>query len=220
MDAGVNPNEKHQGVHTPLTVAIMDNNPDMVAFLLSRGADPNLKDLNFPLLMAVSKPAILKQLIAGGGDISKCRGILEQAVYHKKIESINILLDAGVPIDEKHRDLHSPLTTAIRENNIDIISHLLSNGANPNAPGEGLPITMAARFPDTKRLKIILDAGADINGKHKGKTALMEACERNVVANVKFLLEKGADVNVVDDTGKSAMDLAAKKGQRYYGFTS
>jgi ankyrin repeat protein len=212
LDAGVDPNEKPQGVHAPLMMAIINNNPEIVAYLLSRGADPNLKGINFPLVTAVSKPAILKQLIAAGADVNHCNGLLEQAVYHKNIESIDILLEAGVPIDGRPGDLHSPLTTAIRENNLDIISHLLSKGADPNAPGEGLPVTMAARFADTRRLKMILDAGADINWKYKGRTALMEASEWNMAGNVKFLLEKGADANTVDNTGKSAMDLAAKKG--------
>ncbi|KAH0537558.1 hypothetical protein FGG08_005657 [Glutinoglossum americanum] len=212
LDAGVDPNEKRDEFWSPLTTAIRDDHPEIISLLLSRGADPNLEGQGVPLVVAIGKPALLKQLIAGSADVSKCKGLLELAVYHHCIESIQILLEAGAPIDEKRLDRYSPLTTAIRDNHIDIISLLLSRGADLNSPGEGLPITQAARFADPERLRIVLDAGADVNKQYNGRSALMQACESNAMENVKLLLRRGADVDAVDNGGDTAMDIAAKNG--------
>jgi ankyrin repeat protein len=59
---------------------------------------------------------------------------------------------------------------------------------------------------------MVLDAGADVNLKFEGYTALMKACEENKMDNVKLLLKAGADMDAVDDKGNTAMDLAANKG--------
>lgn len=107
------------------------------------------------------------------------------------------------------------LTTALTQNSPEIITHLLSKGADPNVPGPaGLPLVMAAGYKD-ERLKMILSAdGLDVNkATAGGKTALMEACEKGIEENARLLLEKGADVNAVDGLGRSAMDFAAAHGR-------
>jgi ankyrin repeat protein len=212
LDVGVDPNEKKLGIYTPLGTAVRDNHPEIVALLLSKGADPNLKGQELPVILAVSKPAILSQLIEGGADVTQCRGILEAAVYRNNIESVNILLDAGVSIDEQHNKRYTPLVTAIRDNHIPIVAHLIAKGANVNAPGETLPIIMAARFADTERLKMVLDAGADVDKQYERRSALMEACDRNHKDSVMLLLERKADVNAINERGSTAMDIAANKG--------
>ena len=42
----------------------------------------------------------------------------------------------------------------------------------------------------------------------EGRTALMAAVENNRDRAVKHLLERGADVSIKDDTGKTALDIA------------
>jgi ankyrin repeat protein len=98
--------------------------------------------------MAVSKPVILKQLLEGGADITKSKGIIEYATYYNNLESVKILIEAGEDINHKHNGVYTPLTTAIRDNRTEILSYLLSHGADPNAPGEGLPLINASRYAD------------------------------------------------------------------------
>lgn len=102
LDACVDPIEKHEETYSPLATAIHDNHPDTMALLLSRGADPNLKGQDVPLRLAVNRPELLKQLLARGADVSLYKGLLELAVYYDSPDSIPILLEAGVPADEKH----------------------------------------------------------------------------------------------------------------------
>lgn len=212
LDAGVDPNEKHHDTYSPLTTAIRDNHSELVDLLLSRGADPNFKGQELPLVMALRRPTMLKKLLAAGADVTKYKGLVELSVYHNQPESIKTLLDVGVPIEEKHHNLYSPLSTAIRDNHKEILALLITRSANPNAPGESLPLIMAVRKPEPDMLRMLLDAKADPNIKHNGHTALMQACEENKMDNVKLLLEKGADPDVADNNGTTALDIAANRG--------
>lgn len=92
------------------------------------------------------------------------------------------------------------------------MSYLLSHGADPNEPDEGLPLARAVPFEDPERLQLLLDAGADVNKKHNGRTALMEAYEHNTGRDLSMLLERGAKAVLADGGGSAAMDIAAYKG--------
>ena len=63
----------------------------------------------------------------------------------------------------KNGGVFSPLTTALREHHSDIVHFLLKEGgANPNAPGEHLPIVKAIRRCDDgdfSMIELLLDSG-------------------------------------------------------------
>ena len=61
---------------------------------------------------------------------------------------------------------------------------------------------------------VLLDKGADVNAKRgdSGQTPLMLATLRGEADTVKILLEKGADVNIRGNSGKTALDIAEEKG--------
>jgi hypothetical protein len=58
-----------------------------------------------------------------------------------------------------------------------------------------------------------LDRGCDVNARDKNdKTALIHATGRADIENVRELLRYGADVNIVDKGGWTALNTAAAKG--------
>ena len=57
----------------------------------------------------------------------------------------------------------------------------------------------AARKGDLKKIKMLLDEGADLNGKYdKGFTPLHWAATMNQVDAIKFLIDEGANLNSRD----------------------
>ena len=68
----------------------------------------------------------------------------------------------------------------------------------------------AARKGDLKKIKMLLDEGADLNGKYdKGFTPLHWAATMNQVDAIKFLIDEGANLNSRDGHQSTPLLLAA-----------
>jgi ankyrin repeat protein len=70
----------------------------------------------------------------------------------------------------------------------------------------------AAIQGDTSRLLGLLDAGAEVDTRYAGGTALMAAATFGRAATVKILLTRGAEVDAVDDTQSTALMWAIRYG--------
>ena len=247
MEAGVSPNVRKDGVYTPLCSAIRDNSPEIVTYLLehgadpnfnaaeypafksithkrelvyillSRGADPAIRGKDWPLCMAVKRPAILKKLLAATPNPRAFRGVVEMAVVANQLESIKLLLAAGVSVEDKNCGVFSPLTTAIREERKVIVRYLLDvANADPNAPGEHLPIVKALRrySGDTEIIQMLLTRGADINKMHRGWNAILQAVENGDAEILKLLIDMGGppDLQLKDEAGRAVIYIVTERG--------
>ena len=216
LDQGVDPNTKSPAGHTPLTTAIRENRGAMLERLLARGADPNVRGEDWPICMAVRRPAVLRRLLPCVPDPGSFKGVLERAVVAGEIESIRLLLAAGVSVEDKNGGVFSPLTTAIREDRKDIVRFLLDEGgADPNAVGEHLPIVKAVRRcrgDDTEIIEMLLARGADVNKTYRGWNAVMQAVENGDGKVLRLLAKKGVDLEQKDDAGRTVMSIAVGRG--------
>lgn len=218
LDQGVNPNDRTpEGGHTALTTAIRENRGELVDLLLSRGADPAIRGQDWPLCMAVKQPSILRKLLAATPNPRAFRGVVEMAVVANQLESVKMLLAAGVSVEDKNCGVFSPLTTAIREEHIDIVRYLLDTAnADPNAPGEHLPIVKALRryHGDSEIIKLLLSRGADINKMHRGWNAILQAVENGDAEILKLLIEMGGsvDLQAPDESGRPVIDIVTERG--------
>jgi ankyrin repeat protein len=127
----------------------------------------------------------------------------------------------------------TPLLRAAKALDAPAIALLLKHGANPNLPNmRGTTPTMAAAglgsvdadtrgvytTEDTAQrsvesLKLILDAGGEINAKDniRGQTPLHGAAFWGWNAAVQLLVDRGADLNAKDNQGKTPIDSALGK---------
>ncbi|KAI0536846.1 ankyrin repeat-containing domain protein [Xylaria digitata] len=218
LDNGVSPNDQAPDTKaTPLTTAIRLNKPEFVEVLLSRGANPNVRGQDWPVCMAVLYPPILKRLLPALAQPRAFKGVMEMAVSANKLESVKLLLAAGVNVEDRNGGVFSPLTTAIRERHKDIVAYLLDEaGADPNSPGEHLPIVKALRryeAPDTEIIEMLLRKGADPNKVYRGHSAIIQAIEMGDAHILRLLIEKwGVDLDAIDDTGRTPIEIAEMRG--------
>eukprot|EP01043_Picozoa_sp_COSAG02_P014674 COSAG02_NODE_609_length_19574_cov_18.178537_10_plen_335_part_00 len=116
-------------------------------------------------------------------------------------------------MDRKKRD---EIITAIREGDEDKLGAYLHEGGDPNLrhPGNGCPaLYIAVCCGQLRQLELLLDAGANLEGKDKyGLTALHQAAARGHLDVVRALLRRGADAAARTKNGKTALELAEKRG--------
>ncbi|KAH6885199.1 ankyrin repeat-containing domain protein [Thelonectria olida] len=216
LDQGMNPNEKSPKGHSPLTTAIRENRVEMVDLLLARGADPNVRGQDWPVCMAVRNPPILKRILSVLAEPRAFKGVMEMAVVAGQLESVKLLINAGVSVEDKNGGVFSPLTSAIREDRRDIVTFLVNEGgADVNAPGEHLPVVKALRRyrEDTEILEFLIDHGADPNKLYRGWNGIMQIVENGDENVLRLLAEKcGFDLEVRDELGRTVTEIAASRG--------
>jgi len=218
LDQGVSPNDRTPEGNTAITTAIRDGRTELLDILLAKGADASIRGQDWPLCMAVKRPAMLKKLLAVISNPRSCKGVVEMAVVANELESIKLLLKAGVSVEDKNCGVFSPLTTSIREKHKDIVRFLLDEAdADPNAAGEHLPLVKALRKydgHDTEILRMLLTRGADINKMHRGWNAVLQAVENGDAQILKLLIEKGGPVNLqaTDESGQTVLEIVTERG--------
>lgn len=206
-----------------LVPAILAANWDETRLLLDAGHKPD----RLTLFAAVA--------------IAKTYGVIDycEADYLEEFrrESLGIIrrltkLLASKDISQPaRRNLPTPLQIAAKSRRVDVARHLLSLGADVNAPpskiidlGDGeasFPRTAfqaAVETGETEMIELLLDAGADVHaapGYDSGATALQLAAGNGYIGIVRRLIALGADVNATGAPrrGRTALQAAAERGR-------
>ena len=184
----MDPDLKNEDNSTPLTCAAQHGRLDSVEYLLSTGrVDINVKvDGTTPLMFA-----------AEGGFADVVRALVN-------VEGIK--LEA-----RKTRHARTPLSKAAGKGHVEVVKVLVGTGRVVLESKDGkfgrTPLGWAARNGEIETIKFLtLDAKCDINAKDKeGRTPLSLAVAYYHYEVVIFLIENGADLETVDNEGKSLL---------------
>jgi len=238
LDSGADANAKNQLEATALILGA--GNADKTRLLLAKGADVNAHSKlgRTPLMIAASCDgcsASVKLLLDKGANTTATDGsgatALLAATNVDDLESVKLLLAKGAGADTPDKAANTPLQATASNCNVEATKLLLSKGANANsantASGEvkfgkiqliGLtPLMLAASYCPANMIKILLDAGAKVNVKDvRGMTPLQFAVssESQSADVVQLLLKAGAEVNARSTVDETALDWAAKFGNR------
>ena len=103
----------------------------------------------------------------------------------------------------------TPLYQAIRNNDISVLRDLIrTSGVDTRDRRGTTPLMYAAAAGSLDAMKLLLEAGADVNAKNAfDATALMWAA--GDIGKVRLLLAKGADVNARSKIGRAPLLIAA-----------
>lgn len=191
LNHGVDVNAKKDGIYTPLCSAIRDDHENLVEVLLAAGADPNLPALDYPVFKAVTyhRTHMLPRLLAAGSNPKAPKGVIEAAVAHHNTDAVLFLLKQGVDINARNSAGHTALTTAIRENDVEMIDILMKHGADPGVRGQDWPISLAVQKP-----QILAKLLPHIQTSRIIKGVLEMAVVADQLESIKLLLAKGVDV--------------------------
>lgn len=114
-------------------------------------------------------------------------------------------------------DLDKQLRDAASNGNIPEIERLIKNGADVNAKDQFTGSTVlhnALSSHNSAVTKLLLSLGANPNQSDDfGEPVLIKAALANQHEVVKVLLDNGADINIKDRKGNTALLVAVKEGQ-------
>ena len=119
------------------------------------------------------------------------------------------LTENGKDVNEDHC---KPLRTAVMSNNTKAVRYLMQNGANVDNNKDKVSetlLTLACRERNLDMVDLLLQYGADINGKGD-ETPLTICCLKGSVKVLKRLLsnETPPDLSIPNKTGKTPVDIA------------
>ncbi len=171
---------------TPLNEAAFKAHLAIVELLLARGADASIKDDNgfSPAENAIRQhhPEIALVLLAHDKDRGLANRLLEDAVRRGQADTVQMLLDAGVTIDARFASGSTALYEAALKGDDELVSLLVSRGANVNAreiTSGTTPLYAAAAFGREEAVATLLLWGADPNLVSKEGVSPLHVAESN-----------------------------------------
>jgi len=108
----------------------------------------------------------------------------------------------------------TPLMSAAANGDIELLKLLLRYGADPDYPAPGGNTALMSATSHTEIFKILLDHKANINARDGyGRTVLIWAAYHGTEEVVTLLCKMGADPEIKDKGGNTALSAAKKKGR-------
>jgi len=137
-----------------------------------------------------------------------------QAAKNGRLRAVEYFLNNGADVNYRRNNDEDPvLLTASGNGHIEVVKLLLSREADVNGVDDhGKSSLIAASISGhAPVVELLLKNGADINhfeGHHWHRNPLLCACYYNKLDVVSILIEKGADLNVKNEDGKSPLGIA------------
>lgn len=167
--------------------AIVFDQVPVVGNLIYRGMDPNTPTEK-------GEPALVFAVRSGA---------------HKSVAFL--LKQPGIQVDATNTADETALMLAANANDLVSANLLIEAGASVNRPN-WTPLHYAASKGHTAMMRLLIDNDAYIDAESpNGTTPLMMAAYYASPIAVKLMLEEGADPNLQNQDGQTALDMALSK---------
>lgn len=157
------------------------------------------------------------------GNTAIIYAIKDNSKKNDNIDIIELLLEKGANVLIRNFENKSALNYAIERNKENIALLLLTKGHDVNS-NELLTyndaLIEAIKHNQNMIVKFLIENGTNVNTKYHEETALMCASKAHNMEFIKLLLFQNANVNIIDQTGKSALIYAIENIYGKYNIES
>lgn len=219
LHAGASVDAKSLRGSTPLGFAAENRHLSVVRLLLGAGANPNVEDrYGETPLMRTLHPGVARELIRAGADVNAAdehgltpvlRIALDEAPRNPdstgprpgapvdRAGTLQALLAAGANANARDRQGNTALILATNdvEAHPDLLRPLIAAGADPDAENSqgGTALMYASIHGHSESVRILIEAGADVNVRMDRTTPLGVALDHGHSEVVRLLLRAGAE---------------------------
>ena len=145
--------------------------------------------------------------------------LLHYAAAEGKVEEVVKILGDKKNVDVLNSNGRTPLYEAAKRGRLKVVSLLIEKGANVNARGRKTgfyPLHIAAEQKHLDVVRLLLDSGAEIEAFNKyNQTPLFQVSWQvwhTDVEVARYLIKRGAKVNVKDNKGFTPLHMAVMNG--------
>ena len=213
--------------NTLLQIAAMQNNTDVMNFLLKQGSwDTESRDAALRTAIRNGCTEACQLLLDDGtpvitGTVSIWEvfdNIMDGASENGNVEITQMLIQHGYPVNET--TAWYAMKNAARTGQTAIIQYWVSLGYDPDyraddTNGDSSVLQDACWAEQIETVQYLLDIGCDVNAPQK---CLPMAVETGNIALVKLLLEHGAAVDETTVYDDGSAERTPKEGAELYGF--
>ena len=189
-------------------VAAASGSPELVTFLLSKGADANVLSQPAPAPPRRAAPVQVAGAGGGGGGTG-AKGL---AIADGAIKAPPVVLYPT-----------PPLLFAAKAGSADVMKALVTGGAKPDIRAQdGMNLTMAAAYGgNLDAVKYALELNPDVAVKDESGKGLMHMAVSNpqspeAEAVIAYLADKGAKLDAKDNRGRTPSDFVQENIREFY----
>ena len=138
------------------------------------------------------------------------------ALAGRHFQIAGVLHRNGSSVDQRGHQANSPLHSAAKHEDLEMVQVLLDYGLDVNAQNVygSTPLAFATYgdFNNPRVVRLLLDRGADPNARRYDRVApLQRASENGNVEIARLLVVHGASVEVQDKYGRTPLDVATEE---------
>ena len=203
-----------------LHTACRHGNLSMVRTLIKCGSNVNGRDAdgNTPLYLTArnerekTMQALLNYLTCD----PNVKNVEERTPLHiacvcGNLDGVKLLIKHGARVNVKDIHCNTPLSLAVKKNDISIVSALVSEfGCDPN---DGMSLHTACEQGNLRMAKTLIECGANVNGRDADGNTLLHLTARNErKKTMQALFNCLCDPNIKNKEGRTSLHIACVCG--------